>query len=78
MKDSFIHRDFIHRGLGLDISRRRLLQGGAGIVGGSLLPAMPAFAENTPAIGTYPAGVSGSSPPARWCSPPAASAARSA
>ena len=56
MKDNLIHR-----GLGLDISRRRLLQSGAGIVGGSLLPAMPALAEDKPAIGSYPAGVSGSS-----------------
>src|SRR5262245_18086007 len=44
----------------LGISRRGLVQGSAGLVGGSLLPAMPAFAHDKPAIGTYPAGVSGS------------------
>ena len=40
----------------MNLSRRALLQGGAGLIGGSLLPAMPAFAEDNPAIGTYPAG----------------------
>ena len=55
MKDKLIHH-----GHGYDISRRRLLQGGAGIIGGTLLPALPAFADDQPAIGTYPAGVSGS------------------
>src|SRR5215831_16550655 len=46
------------------LSRRRLLQTAAGVAGGALLPAgvMPeAFAEDRPAIGTFPAGVSGSS-----------------
>src|SRR5215468_7286597 len=51
----------ISRGLKLGISRRRLLQGSAGIIGGSMLPGMPAFAEDKPAIGTFPAGISGSS-----------------
>jgi ABC-type branched-subunit amino acid transport system substrate-binding protein len=46
--------------LGRGISRRGLLQTTAGLIGGSMLPAMPAFAEDKPAIGTYPAGVSGS------------------
>src|SRR5436305_2168872 len=55
MKDKLIGR-----GLGYDISRRSLLQGSAGVIGGALLPALPAFAEDKPAIGTYPAGVSGS------------------
>jgi ABC-type branched-subunit amino acid transport system substrate-binding protein len=55
MKDNLIGR-----GLNLGISRRRLLQGGVGIMGGSLLPGVPAFAQDKPAIGTYPAGVSGS------------------
>ena len=49
--------DLIRRGL----SRRGLLQTTASLIGGSMLPAMPAFAEDKPAIGTYPAGVSGSS-----------------
>src|SRR6185437_3863267 len=51
------------RGPSLDIaiSRRHLLQGSAGIIGGSLLPAMPAFAADHAAIGTYPDGSSGSS-----------------
>ena len=48
--------DLIRRGL----SRRGLLQTTAGLIGGSMLPAMPAFAEDKPAIGTYPAGSSGS------------------
>jgi branched-chain amino acid transport system substrate-binding protein len=46
------------------VSRRVLLQGSAGLFGGALLSggmAMPAFAEDHPAIGTYPAGSSGSS-----------------
>ena len=50
--------------LGLNVSRRSLLQAGAGLVGGSLLTGGmvgPAFAEDHPAIGTYPAGSSGSS-----------------
>ncbi len=45
------------------VSRRTLLQAGAGLVGGSLLPAglaMPAFAANQAPIGTFPAGSSGS------------------
>lgn len=44
------------------VSRRTLLQAGAGLVGGSLLPvgfAMPAFAADHPPIGTWPAGSSG-------------------
>jgi ABC-type branched-subunit amino acid transport system substrate-binding protein len=44
------------------VSRRTLLQTGAGLVGGTLLPAgftMSAFAADHPAIGTYPAGSSG-------------------
>src|SRR3978361_1472478 len=48
----------------MGVSRRALLQGGAGLVGGALLSggiAMPAFAEDHPAIGTYPAGSSGNS-----------------
>ena len=45
----------------VNLSRRTLLRGSAGIIGGSLLPAMPAFAEDQPPIGTWPAGVSGSS-----------------
>jgi len=45
----------------MNVSRRTLLQGSAGIIGGSLLPAIPAFAEDKPAIGSFPAGVSGSS-----------------
>ena len=44
------------------LSRRALLQGSAGLIGGAALSgglSMPAFAENAP-IGTYPAGSSGS------------------
>lgn len=47
-----------------NLSRRTLLQAGAGAAGGALLPAFsfPAFAAGDhPAIGTYPAGSSGSS-----------------
>ena len=46
------------------VSRRALLQAGGGLVAGALLPGSmigPALAENAPAIGTYPAGSSGSS-----------------
>src|SRR5665647_3263525 len=42
------------------VSRRTLLQAGAGLIGGALLPGT-ALAEDHPAIGTYPAGSSGSS-----------------
>ena len=45
------------------LSRRALLQGSAGLIGGAALSgglSMPAFAEDHPAIGTYPAGSSGS------------------
>ena len=48
-----------------NVSRRSLLQAGAGLAGGVLLPtglSMPAFAVGDhPAIGTYPAGSSGNS-----------------
>src|SRR5690349_13944241 len=45
------------------LSRRGLLQTAAGLAGGAMLPGgMPiALAEDHPAIGTYPAGSSGSS-----------------
>jgi branched-chain amino acid transport system substrate-binding protein len=46
------------------VSRRALLQAGAGLVGGALLPGGmigSAFAADHPPIGTYPAGSSGSS-----------------
>ena len=52
------------RAMDMEVSRRALLQGGAGLVGGTMLSggfAMPAFAEDHPAIGTYPAGASGNS-----------------
>src|ERR1700744_2810901 len=59
MKNANVGRDS-----GLMLSRRRLLQTAAGLAGGTMLPAgrvMPAFADDNPAIGTYPAGSSGSS-----------------
>jgi branched-chain amino acid transport system substrate-binding protein len=45
------------------ISRRNLLQVGAGLAGGAMLPSlvMPAYAADYPPIGTFPAGSSGSS-----------------
>src|SRR5262245_36142394 len=44
------------------VPRRALLQAGVGLLGSAVLPGMPqAFAEDHPAIGTYPAGSSGSS-----------------
>jgi branched-chain amino acid transport system substrate-binding protein len=52
------------QGLDVSVSRRALLQAGAGLAGGALLSsgfAMSAFAEDHPAIGTYPAGASGNS-----------------
>ena len=58
MKNLVVGRDS-----GLVVSRRMLLQTAAGLAGGAMLPfGMPtAFAEDHPAIGTYPAGSSGSS-----------------
>src|SRR3569623_1783009 len=52
-------KTLIDGGLNFGISRRRLLQGSADLVGSSFLPAL-ARADEKPAIGTYPAGVSGS------------------
>src|SRR6201996_3439256 len=49
---------------GLLVSRRTLLQTAAGLAGGTMLPSgfvMPAYADDKPAIGTSPAGSSGSS-----------------
>jgi ABC-type branched-subunit amino acid transport system substrate-binding protein len=45
------------------LSRRALLQAGAGLAGGAMLPAFaaPAFAADHAPIGTWPAGSSGSS-----------------
>src|SRR6185437_7619978 len=46
------------------VSRRGLLQAGTALAGGALaspLPALPALADNHPAVGTYPAGSSGNS-----------------
>ena len=46
------------------VSRRALLQTAAGLAGGAMLPAgtiVPAFAEDHPALGTYPTGSSGPS-----------------
>ncbi len=54
------HKD--GRAAGLYVSRRTLLQAGAGFAGGSLLSgglAMPAIAADQPAIGTWPAGSQG-------------------
>src|ERR1051325_2109725 len=50
--------------LAMRMSRRALLQGTAGLVGGTLLSGgmvLPVYAEDRPAIGTWPAGSSGSS-----------------
>src|SRR4051794_5925450 len=50
--------------LAMRMSRRALLQGTAGLMGGTLLSGgmvLPVYAEDHPAIGTYPAGSSGSS-----------------
>ena len=46
------------------VSRRALLQGGAGLIGGALTPVSfiaPAFADDKPPIGTWPEGSSGPS-----------------
>jgi branched-chain amino acid transport system substrate-binding protein len=51
-------------GVDAGVSRRVMLQAGAGLVGGALLPTglvMPAFAADNPPLGTYPEGSSGSS-----------------
>src|SRR4051794_15630538 len=50
--------------LAMRMSRRALLQGSAGLVGGTLLSGgmvLPVYAEDHPAIGTWPAGSSGNS-----------------
>ena len=60
-EDSTMKTRIFERASEMNVSRRTLLRGSAGIIGGSLLPTMPAFAEDKPAIGSYPAGVSGSS-----------------
>ena len=58
-------RNIFEQVVGAAVSRRTLLRAaGAGLVGGGLLPGStigPALAEDHPAIGTYPAGSSGSS-----------------
>ena len=57
-------KKFFEQQLNASVSRRSLLQGGAGLIGGVMLPGgliMPAFADDKPAIGTWPAGSSGSS-----------------
>ena len=59
MKKSIVGQDF-----SFAVSRRKLLQAAAGLAGGTMLPAgmaSQAFADDHPAIGTYPAGSSGSS-----------------
>jgi len=59
MKSIFFEQD-----VNANVSRRSLLQAGAGLIGGALLPGSmtgAALAEDHPAIGTYPAGSSGSS-----------------
>src|SRR3954468_21713743 len=56
--------NIFQRNLNAAVSRRTLLRAGAGLAGGALLPTGmigSAFAEDHPAIGTYPAGSSGSS-----------------
>jgi branched-chain amino acid transport system substrate-binding protein len=50
--------------LAMRMSRRALLQGGAGLVGGTMLSGgmvLPVYAEDRPAIGTWPAGSQGNS-----------------
>ncbi|HLH48868.1 MAG TPA: substrate-binding protein [Roseiarcus sp.] len=52
-----------HDGFARGLSRRSLLQVGAGVAGSGLLPSfmtLPAFADDKPAIGTWPAGSEGS------------------
>ncbi len=55
---------FSERNFSFTMSRRRLLQTAAGLAGGAIIPAgtiSRAFADDKPAIGTWPAGSSGSS-----------------
>src|SRR5579872_2641455 len=54
----------LRQGMRQGVSRRTLLQAGAGLAGGALLSTpivMPVYAEDHAAIGTYPEGSSGSS-----------------
>ncbi len=56
--------EFFARDVNANLSRRTVLQAGAGLVGSAFLSGSavgPAFAEEHPAIGTYPAGESGPS-----------------
>src|SRR5512140_1526662 len=50
----------VEQDMPMNVSRRTLLQAGAGLIGGALLPGT-ALAEDRPPIGTYPAGSSGPS-----------------
>ena len=55
---------FSERNFSFTMSRRKLLQTAAGLAGGAIIPAgtiSRAFADDKPAIGTWPAGSSGSS-----------------
>ena len=55
---------FSERNFSFTMSRRKLLQTAAGLAGGAIIPAgtiSQAFADDKPAIGTWPAGSSGSS-----------------
>jgi len=59
-----VKNTIVGRNSGLVLSRRKLLQTAAGLAGGTMLPAgmlMPAYADDKPAIGTYPEGSSGPS-----------------
>ena len=63
MKSEIFEREILRSNGNASVSRRGLLQVGAGLFGSALLPGTinSALAEDHPAIGTYPAGSSGSS-----------------
>src|SRR5579883_2585430 len=56
--------DMTDRSIPDAVSRRNVLMGGSALAGAAMLPvtmAMPVYAADKPAIGTYPAGSSGNS-----------------
>jgi branched-chain amino acid transport system substrate-binding protein len=63
LKSGVFKSDFFKSNVNANVSRRALLQVGAGLFGSAMLPGTisGALAEEHPPIGTYPAGSSGSS-----------------
>src|SRR5690242_15288944 len=59
-EDLTMRTRLFERATGTSVSRRTLLHASAGLLGSTMLPGIPqVLAEEKPAVGTYPAGVSG-------------------